>query len=189
MTMATPRRSGARAAAPRSGGATRPNSPNATFSHPQDDIGTTEVTDSTMAASRALMGIVTRSLTGVLEQITLPQWRVLVLLSTRGPLRSGVVAELLGVHPSTFTRTADRLVAAGLVSRTDNPGSRREVIIDLAAAGRRMVDDATARRRAEMDSVLAGLTVRQRTQVLQGMRIFADAAGEPVPEDLAGLGI
>jgi DNA-binding MarR family transcriptional regulator len=150
--------------------------------------GTTDVTEATLTASRALLAVVARSLASALEEITLPQWRVLVLLASRGPMRSGVLAELLGVHPSTFSRTADRMVTAGLIGRAGNPDSRREVLIGLAPAGRRMVDDVTGRRRAEIDAILSRLSARQREVVLRGMSAFAEAAGEPAASDLATLG-
>ena len=40
--------------------------------------------DATLTASRALVGVVARSLAEVLEQITLPQFRVLVVLLPKG---------------------------------------------------------------------------------------------------------
>jgi DNA-binding MarR family transcriptional regulator len=152
------------------------------------DEDNTETTEATLTASRALLAVVARSLATTLEEITLPQWRVLVLLSSRGPMRSGALAELLGVHPSTFSRTADRMVTAGLIGRAGNPDSRREVLIELAPAGRRMVDEVTSRRRAEIEAVLGRLSARQRAVVLRGMAVFAEAAGEPAPQDLATLG-
>jgi DNA-binding MarR family transcriptional regulator len=152
------------------------------------EADTTDITEATLVASRALLAVVARSLATTLEEITLPQWRVLVLLSSRGAMRSGALAELLGVHPSTFSRTADRMVAAGLISRAGNPDSRREVLIELAPAGRRLVDEVTSRRRAEIEAILARLPMRQRAVVLRGMSAFAAAAGEPAPADLATLG-
>lgn len=152
------------------------------------DADTTDVTEATLTASRALLAVVARSLVDTLEEITLPQWRVLVLLSSRGPMRSGALAELLGVHPSTFSRTSDRMVASGLIARAGNPDSRREVVIELAPAGRHIVDEVTSRRRAEVEAILARLSERQRAAVLRGMSAFAKAAGEPAPRDLATLG-
>src|SRR6187551_1412860 len=105
--------------------------------------------DATLTASRALVGVVARSLAGVLEQITLPQFRVLVVLCADGPLRSGVLAERLSIHQSTFTRTADRLVAQGWIRREVSAESRREVIVDLTDSGRQLVLDVMQARRRE----------------------------------------
>ena len=147
-----------------------------------------EVVRATLAASRALMGVMARSMASVLDQITLPQFRVLVLLSTSGPLRTGALAERSGVHASTLTRTADRLVRGGWVRRIENPLSRREVIIELTDAGAALVREVTDRRAAELAEILARLAPEGRAQVLAGLEIFAAAAGEPTAQDLLVLG-
>src|SRR3954471_14455928 len=87
--------------------------------------------EATQTASRALLGVVARSLAEVLEQITLPQFRVLVVLCAEGGLLTGGLAERRGIHQSSFTRAADRLVAQGWIRREVSAESRREVIVDL----------------------------------------------------------
>ena len=46
------------------------------------------------------------------EEVTLTQFRTLVVLSTRGPQTVTALAESLDVHTSTMTRMCTRLVAA-----------------------------------------------------------------------------
>jgi DNA-binding MarR family transcriptional regulator len=150
------------------------------------DATTAEV----LTASRALLGVVARSVAPVLDQVTIPQFRVLVILSTSdGPVRNGDLAAALGVHPSTFTRNADRLVGGGWVRRAENPENRRETLIELTDAGRTLVDQVTAHRRREIKSILARLEPAERDLVLQAMNAFAIAAGEPHVRDLVALGI
>ncbi|HET7902667.1 MAG TPA: MarR family transcriptional regulator [Candidatus Nanopelagicales bacterium] len=139
-----------------------------------------------LTASRALLAVVARSIAPELDRVTVPQFRVLVILSTAGaPVRNRDLADALGVHPSTFTRNADRLVSGGWVRRAENPENRRETLVSLTAAGRRLVDRVTARRRDEIREVLARLTPAQRRLVLEAMTAFAHAAGEPDVGDLA----
>lgn len=145
--------------------------------------------EATLFASRALLGVVARSLAPVLDQVSLAQFRVLVLLCDGGPMRSGLLAEGLGVHPSTFTRMADRLVASGWVERLAAPDNRREVHVALTDLGRELVEEVTSRRREAIDEILAPLTASQRRQILSGLTVFAAAAGEPTAEDLAALGL
>src|SRR3954451_7123733 len=73
--------------------------------------------DVTLTASRALVGVVARTLADVLEVVTLPQFRMLVVLRAEGPLRSGVLSDRLGIHQSTPPRLAAGLVAQGWVRR------------------------------------------------------------------------
>ncbi len=148
-----------------------------------------ETTDATVRASRALLGVVARSVAAALEEVSLPQLRVLVLLAATGPQRSGELAERSGVHPSTFSRTADRMVAGGWIRRVDNPASRREVLVTLTPAGRELVAGIIERRRSEIAGILARVPRRQRAVVLDGMRIFSAAAGEPAAADLLILGV
>ncbi|MCO7220794.1 MarR family transcriptional regulator [Klenkia sp. PcliD-1-E] len=145
---------------------------------PQPHAELDAVVDAALHASRALLGAVTRSLAGALDQVTLPQFRVLVLLAGRGPQRSGDLARAVGVHPSTFSRSADRLVAGGWVVRTGNPDSRREVLVELTPAGAALVADVTERRRAELRTVLSRLDPADAGRVRDALRAYADAAGE-----------
>lgn len=146
--------------------------------------------DALLAASRALLGVVARSLAPALQQVTLPQFRVLVVLSVAPhPLRSGDLAASIGVHRSTFSRTADRMVAGGWIRRVDNPDSRRETMIVLTTKGARLVALVTTRRRAEIDAILRRMSPQAREVARQGLEVFAQACDEPTPGDLATLGM
>src|SRR5215212_1727284 len=138
----------------------------------------------TLAASRALAGVVARTLADVLEVVTLPQFRMLVVLCAEGPLRSGVLSDRLGIHQSTLTRLADRLVAQGWVRREPNAESRREVLVDLTGAGRELVTKVLDARRADLAAILGQATPRERGVIRAGFEAFARAAGEPDPGHL-----
>ena len=49
--------------------------------------GTDEVADAVLGASRALVAVAARSLATVAEDVTLAQYRALIELAARGPLR------------------------------------------------------------------------------------------------------
>lgn len=156
-------------------------------SHGLDD-DLVEVAAAVLAASRALLGVAAVSLAPVLERVSLPQYRALVILADVGPTRIGALARRLGVHQSTFTRTTDRMVAAGLVRRQENPANRREVIVEATPFGLDMVRMVSGNRRREIERILAGMSSSARAVVLAGAVAFADAAGEPSLETLAPLG-
>ncbi len=141
-----------------------------------------------LAGSRAVVGISVRSLADAMESLTLQQYRVLVLICSRGPLRSGALAAAIGVHPSTFTRAVDRLVAAGWVVRQDNPDTRREVLVAPTDKARVLVGQVLARRRAEFEDVLARMTSDDRASVRDGFARFAEAAGDVDIPQAAALG-
>ncbi len=134
-----------------------------------------------MSASRALLAVVARSVAAVDEDVTLPQYRALVVLAQHGPRRPVDLAVALAVTPSTATRMCDRLVARGLAVRERVAEDRREVQVLLSDRGRDLVDEVTRRRRTELAGLLGALSAAQRSLVVQALRTFAAAAGE-VPE-------
>lgn len=145
--------------------------------------------ESTLTASRALLGVIARSLAPVMDTVTLPQFRVLVILSNFGPLRMGELAQHVGAKQSSFSRFADRMVAGGLIARAASPDSRREVIISLTEKGERVYAEVTDARRREISLVLQDLSGPDLDAVRAGFEVFARAAGEPSADETLILGI
>jgi DNA-binding MarR family transcriptional regulator len=75
----------------------------------------------------------------------------LAALAKRGPLRSGELAELEGVHQTMLSRIVGKLTDAGLVERTPDPADARAALICVTDAGREL----DARLRAERTRLLA----------------------------------
>jgi DNA-binding MarR family transcriptional regulator len=157
------------------------SSPHVSASRPLAVEDVDAVTDAVLTASRLLVAVSARSIAAVDESITLHQFRSLVVLDSRGPLKQATLAEHLGVNPSTATRMVDRLIAAGLVSREPNPASRRETVVSLTATGRRVVRDVTEIRRTEIASIVARIPARDRHGLVNALAAFAEAGGESAP--------
>ncbi|MFA1547162.1 MarR family winged helix-turn-helix transcriptional regulator [Actinomadura chokoriensis] len=152
------------------------------------DAGVDEVTSAMLTASRLLVAISARSLAAVGGAVTPPQFRLLVVLSAQGPSKLVTLAGRLEVNPSTAMRMVDRLAAAGLVRREASPESGREIRIQVTAAGRGIVDDVTARRRADIARVVSRMPAGQRHALVDSLRAFAEAGGEPPVTAVAELG-
>src|ERR1700727_32779 len=90
------------------------------------------------AATRVLAGVALRSLDVLDSAVTLPQFRLLAVLADLGPVASGRAARTLGLDPSTVTRLADRMVAAGHVAHGTDPPHRGVVTLELTPSGRDM---------------------------------------------------
>ncbi|MFJ5528827.1 MarR family winged helix-turn-helix transcriptional regulator [Streptomyces sp. NPDC093261] len=149
-----------------------------------DDVDA--VTRAVLTASRLLVAVSARSLAAVEERVTLAQFRMLVVLSTRGTTKLVALAELLQVAPSTAMRMIDRLIAAGLAERQTNPANRRETLLTLTEEGRRTVEDVTARRRAEIAAIVERLRPTERLALIEALNAFNEVGGEPPapgPED------
>jgi DNA-binding MarR family transcriptional regulator len=134
--------------------------------------------DAVLTASRSLIAVATRSLGAAAEETTIAQYRALVVLASRGPQRMVDLAAALDVAPSTAGRMCDRLVRKGLIRRHRARTDRRAVLVSVTAAGRQVVDQATARRRALIEDILARLPAGRQRTVAEALAAFADAAGE-----------
>ena len=139
------------------------------------------VVDAVLTASRVLVAIAARSLAEVGDEVTLTQYRSLVVLASRGPQSVAALAEELGVTPSTVSRLCDRLVRKSLVRRREDRRDRRAVRLALTPAGRELVDAVTERRRTEIAGLLDAVPDVDQRSMVQALRALAQAAGE-VPE-------
>ena len=146
-------------------------------------------TEAILTASRALLGVVARLVSPALEFVTLPHFRVLVMLTSAGPLRMGSLAERMGANSSTFSRSIDRMVVGGWVERGPSPDSRREVLIRETESGRALADEVTARRRHAISEILLKMTLEDQQSVVSALETFAAAASEPAVGDLLILGL
>ncbi|MGW5672737.1 MarR family winged helix-turn-helix transcriptional regulator [Micromonospora sp. NPDC003776] len=140
-----------------------------------------------MAASRAFVGLAARSLADLDADVTLPQFRALVVLATRGPQRAADISTELQVAPSTGTRMCDRLLRKGLIRRSRSTADRRVVRLRLTPTGQRLVAEVIRRRREELSRIVAATAGHWRPAVTEALEAFAAAAGE-VPEQEWWLG-
>jgi DNA-binding MarR family transcriptional regulator len=137
------------------------------------------ITDSLLTASRLLVGMSARSIARVDENITIAQFRTLVILSNRGPINLATLATLLGVQPSATGRMVDRLVSAGLIDRLPHPTSRRELLAALTERGRDVVRQVTAHRRTEIARIVEKMPPAERHGLVRALTAFTTAGGEP----------
>jgi DNA-binding MarR family transcriptional regulator len=144
-------------------------------SGPELALGTAEVLQ---AATRMLAGVALRSVDVLEAAVTLPQFRLLAVLADLGPVPSGQAARTLGLDRSTITRLADRMVAAGHVTRGTDPRHRGVVTLELTASGRDLVATANNWRQRELARILARLTPAEQAAVIASLGLLVRAAGE-----------
>lgn len=139
------------------------------------------VVDAVLSASRVLVAVAARSLSDVAEEVTLTQYRTLVVLASRGPQNLAGLAELVGVTSATATRMCDRLVKKRLIARQAIKNDRRQVRLALTKEGLRLVDEVTERRRREIEVIVDTIASAEQAVLIHALSRFAAAAGE-VPE-------
>ncbi len=69
------------------------------------------------------------------------QFCFLKLITLNADVQIGEVATCLGVTPAASSKTIDKLVMFGLVTRTTSPEDRRATMLQATDAGRRLVRD------------------------------------------------
>lgn len=139
------------------------------------------IVDAVLSASRVLVAVAARSLADAGEEVTLTQYRSLVVLASRGPQGVAALAEAVAVTPPTASRLVDRLVKKGMVRRRTDRQDRRQVRIALSDSGRELIDAVSARRRLEIADLLAAIPHETQRSVAIALAQLAESAGE-VPE-------
>jgi len=79
-----------------------------------------------------------------------------MLVAQYDSMNLNALADELEAIPSSASRLCDRLIAAGWLTRQPNERNRREVILGLSRAGRRLLDDLAASRRSAFHLALIG---------------------------------
>src|SRR3954453_17580840 len=138
-------------------------------------------------ASQVMTGIIVHSLSEVDSTVTVPQLRVLVMVSQDARVNVNAVAAELGVNASNASRTCDRLVERGLLRRKDDPADRRRVLLSLTKPGHRLIAAVMDRRRREFAEIVADMRDTDRRALMRSLQAFTSAAGDHRPLDaLAG---
>lgn len=133
--------------------------------------------------TRAMVGLTMRSAEVLGEEVSLPQFRMLLVLSELGRVPSSRLAAEMGISASSVTRLGDKLVAAGLIARGTDPRSRSVVTVEATKAGLELVDRVVERRHKLLAALLDRMSPDERQEAVRVARQFADLAG-----DAAALG-
>lgn len=105
--------------------------------------------------------------------LTLPQYRVLILLDG-GQEAASALAEKLAVSRPSVTGVVDGLVARGLVERHNDRDDRRRVGHELTDRGRRLLETAEAEIERRL-SEIAALRSGGAAAAFAGLRPWRDA--------------
>lgn len=138
-----------------------------------------------MAVSRTMTAIVARTFHGVEAQITVPQLRVLVLLSSRGPMNLTTIARHLDVNPSNASRTCDQLVRSRHVGREPDAQDRRSSVLQLTATGSDFVTDLMVSRRQLISDTIEPMSSSDQDILARGLEAFLVAiAATPLEQTI-----
>jgi DNA-binding MarR family transcriptional regulator len=128
--------------------------------------------------TRALVGLTLQSLQVLGGEVSVPQFRLLLVLSGLGRVPSSRLGGELGMTASSVTRLADRMEAAGLLARGTDPRSRSIVTLEVTAAGVDLVARVVERRHELLAAVLERMDPGDREAAARVARRLSELAGD-----------
>ncbi len=131
-----------------------------------------------LSTSQTLAALTSQAVSGTGTEVTAVQMRTLTTIAQAGAAPAGVLAATLGVHPSTFTRTIDRLQGYGWVQRGANPANRREVLVSLTPEGKKVLSSVTRRQRQAVSRALNRLSAGEQDQLIDSLQLLERASTE-----------
>jgi DNA-binding MarR family transcriptional regulator len=129
-------------------------------------------------ATRDLAGLALRSIDQLGDEISLPQFRLLLVVHDLGPSSSTEVAQAMGLAGSSVTRLADRMTASGYLVRGADPNNRCVVTLSLTTSGQSLVRKVIRRRQRELSELLDGLDPALRARCAEGLRALHTLVGD-----------
>lgn len=112
--------------------------------------------------------------------LSVPQYRVLVLLDAQPHASLSAVADNLGLGLPAASRLVTGLVTKGFVSRCECPGNRRRVSLALTEKGRVAMNANRADTLDRLSKEISHLSEAQRATVIESMRLLKDVFGGPI---------
>ncbi len=114
-------------------------------------------------------------------EITMPQFKTLMVLFGMGQATMGELAEALGTGVSTVTGIIDRLVDHGLVAREEDRHDRRVVVGRPTAKGLDLIDRLMVASRELTTRALSRLSTEDLLRVAEAGRVLRQVTAPREP--------
>ncbi|MGE5263172.1 MAG: MarR family winged helix-turn-helix transcriptional regulator [Acidobacteriota bacterium] len=111
-------------------------------------------------------------------QLTFAQLKALLVLSQRGELTLGELAQVLGTGNSATSILVQQMVARGLVDRAHDPDDRRRTVLCLSERGATLVAGRRKEREVQLGRWLAPLSDEELQGLQHGLALLHDAMQE-----------
>jgi DNA-binding MarR family transcriptional regulator len=93
--------------------------------------------------------------------VTMPEWRCLVVLHAKGALWNSEVTDLTGLGAMTVNRALDRLTRAGRLEQARDPDDGRRQINQVTSAGHALYRSTVKLARDRQEAMARGLTAEE----------------------------
>lgn len=112
----------------------------------------------------------------------IPEWRVMAVLGTGGPMTAGGVVERTAMDKVKVSRAVAALEVKGHLARRPHPEDRRSALLELTAAGRRVFEQIVPLARAleaELTAVLGPDDRARLAELLARLDAHLRERGDP----------
>jgi len=117
--------------------------------------------------------------------LTTAQLKSLFFIDNEDVTNFTKLAAALGVSSSNVTGIIDRLVEQGLVSRKENPGDRRVLLLSVTEKGKMLLTNLRERRVRQMSEVLIHMSLEELSILAHGFTLLVQAAEAREQENAA----
>ena len=108
---------------------------------------------------------------------------ILETLLHKGPLPVNTIGRKVLLSTGSITTAVDRLETRGLVARKEDPGDRRVRLVQLTAAGRKLIGPAFEQHAEDLETIVSVLTREERATLVALLRKLGRSAAGPGGQD------
>jgi len=109
------------------------------------------------------------------HEVTIDMWRVLAALSNKGRQRQVDLAGMTSIEASTVSRLVTRLLQRGFVNRSRSRTNGREVVVELTARGKSLVNELIPVALSVESSAIGAMGTRDLVRIKQILhRMYAN---------------
>ena len=108
----------------------------------------------------------------------LSDFAVLEALVHKGPMPVNTIGKKVLLTSGSITTAVNRLARKDLVARKRDPDDRRVFRVHLTEKGRRVIEIAYARHSRNLDAAAAGLSPRERSELVRLLKKLGCSADE-----------
>lgn len=115
--------------------------------------------------------------------LTLAQVKAIYLVASAGPMRMSDLAARMGSAPSTASGLVDRLVQLGLLDRSADPTSRRQVLVRATRAAHEQLDAMNELNRDRLRQLLGRLADADAIETIERAFVLMTAAAHDLSKE------
>lgn len=109
------------------------------------------------------------------SRISMPQFFLLMHLHRHEQCGISDLSEQMDVTTAAASQLVDKLVQAGLLTRTEDPNDRRAKQVSLTPAGEEMVEKAVTERTRWVDELAVVLSDEEKAKITNALEVLTEA--------------